>query len=352
MKKLLMLVFAVVVMSVGLFACGQKEKEQEYKLGMGVVVSLDSSKKGTAQVDATVATVVTDKDGKIVVCRIDVAQNKASIADGTYTAPTDLRTKMEKGADYGMGGSPYAPDNNGDGKVEEWDVQAKAFEAYVVGKTGAEVAKLELQEVNSHQISTDEALLSAGCTIQITDFMAAVAKACADEQGFTFTAKAGSFTLGVAATSYSDAASVSATAEAAGVSAVYTDFAAAVVADGKILASINDAIQPQVKFDATGEITEKVFKGTKRELKEEYGMGGKPYSPDNNGDGKVEEWYIQSAAFSKFVVGKTAAQVAALETKEANGHQISTDEELLAAGCTIQITSIKAVVAKACENAR
>ena len=46
----------------------------EYKLGMGVVVSTNSSKTNNAQVDATVAAVVVDKDGKIVACRIDCAQ--------------------------------------------------------------------------------------------------------------------------------------------------------------------------------------------------------------------------------------------------------------------------------------
>ena len=50
--------------------------EAEYKLGMGVSVSLDSSDTNKAQVDATVATVVTDSEGKIVLCRIDCAQNK------------------------------------------------------------------------------------------------------------------------------------------------------------------------------------------------------------------------------------------------------------------------------------
>ena len=47
----------------------------DYTLGMGISLSTDSSKTGNAQVDATVAAVVTDADGKIVVCRLDVAQS-------------------------------------------------------------------------------------------------------------------------------------------------------------------------------------------------------------------------------------------------------------------------------------
>ena len=186
--------------------------------------------------------------------------------------------------------------------------------------------------------------------MQITDFMAAVEKACKDEQGMTFKT-AETFTLGVAATTTA-AESVAATAEADGTIKMYSDFAATVVAGGKIIAALNDAIQPNITIDVAGEIVEASFKGTKRELKEGYGMAGSPYSPDNNGDGKVLEWYVQSAEYSKYVVGKTAAEIAGLQTQEVNNHQISTDEALLNAGCTIQITAINAVMAQAANNAR
>jgi hypothetical protein len=73
---------------------------------------------------------------------------------------------------------------------------------------------------------------------------------------------------------------------------------------------------------------------------------------DNNGDGKVLEWFEQSAIFSKHVVGMTADQVAGMTTKAVNGHDISSDNTLLSAGCTIQITGIKAVVAQSVTNAR
>jgi hypothetical protein len=41
-----------------------------------------------------------------------------------------------------------------------------------------------------------------------------------------------------------------------------------------------------------------------------------------------------------------------MQTKEVNNHQISVDEALLNAGCTMQITGICAVVAQAANNAR
>ncbi|MBQ9929203.1 MAG: hypothetical protein IJO72_00250 [Oscillospiraceae bacterium] len=323
--------------------------EKEYKLGMGIVVSSDSSKTGNAQIDATVATVVTDADGKIVAARIDVAQNKMNVADGAVDTAATFKTKMELGKDYGMEGKV---DNDGNGVMKEWDEQAKAFETYVVGKTSAEVNSIELQEANGHQIAVDSALLDAGCSMQITDFIAAVVKACNDEQGMTFKTAA-AFTLGVAATTTA-AESVAATADADGTVKMYTDFAASVVVDGKIVASLNDAIQPNIAINTLGEIISAEFKGTKRELKEGYNMAAYGQSMDWNGDGKVLEWYLQSAEFSKFVVGKTAAEVAAMATKEVEGagYIISADDALLTAGCTIQITSMKTVVAQSATNAR
>lgn len=326
-------------------------KEADYKLGMGIVVKMDSSssEKKNAQVDATVATVVLGADGKIVACRIDVAQNKMNVADGAVDTAKVFESKMELGDRYGMANSPYAPDNNGDNIVKEWYEQAKAFEQYVVGKTVAEVEAMTTKEVNGHQISTDDALLAAGCTIQITDFRDAVVKACKDDQGMSFkTDKA--FTLGVAVKSTA-ADSKAATDEADGTVKMYSDFAAAVVADGKILAALNDAIQPNITINVDGEIVETAFKATKRELKEAYGMGGK-VNLDRNGDGIVKEWFEQSKAFSEYVLGKTAEEVKNMKTKDDNGYMISADDALLSAGCTIQITSMCATMSQAAVNAR
>jgi hypothetical protein len=170
------------------------------------------------------------------------------------------------------------------------------------------------------------------------------------------------FTLGLAIDSFVDEYSPAATETNPGVINMYSDMAASVVANGKILASLNDAIQPHIVLTMEGPSTTEshthkdgypVFTGckaTKRELKEEYGMAGKV---DGNGDGVKLEWYLQSEAFSKHVVGMTGAEVAAMETApNFMNYQMSTDEELLKAGCTIQITAIKAVVAESVTNAR
>lgn len=357
-KKLVIIIAAVVVVLAVVLAVvllGGKTPagptEKEYKLGMGIVVSTDSSKTGTAQVDATVATVVLDADGKIVLCRIDVAQNKMTVTDGAVELDKTFKTKMELGTAYGMSTSPYSSDNDGDGRVLEWDVQTKEFEKYVVGMTAAEVAAMATKEVNDHLISADDALINAGCTMQITDFRDAVVKACNDAQGMSFKT-AGTVTLGVAAKTTVDSATKAATAEKEGVVAMYTDFAASAVVDGKIVASLNDAIQPKIAIKANGEIGATTYAGTKRELKEGYTMSTSPYSSDNDGDGRILEWYLQSEAFSKYVVGMTGTEVANMAVKNVNDHDISADDALINAGCTIQITGIKAVVAQSVTNAR
>ena len=357
MKKFLAILLCLCTLLV-LVACAEPEEtkspetpaEVEYKLGMGIVVSTDSSnsEENLAQVDATVATVVLDAEGKIVACRIDAAQNKMTVTGGIVDLTKTFKTKMELGDDYNMAKYGQSMDWNGDGVVKEWYDQAKAFEAYVVGKTVAEVEAIETQTLESgYVIAKDDALLSAGCTIQITDFVAAVVKACKDEQNTTFQT-AGEFTLGVSANSADS--SVAATADKAGTVQMYSDFAATVVVDGKIGAALNDAIQPKIAFELDGTIGETNFGGTKRELKEDYHMAA--YGSDNNGDEIVLEWYVQSAAFSNYVVGMTAAEVLALETQFVNDHYISVDEALLTAGCTMQITGIMDVVAEAVNNAR
>ena len=342
MKKLLMVLVALVAV-VSLAAC----KGKEYKLGMGIVVNADQAAQGTAQVDSTVAAVVTDSEGKIVAARFDALQNKAAIAEGALTSK-NLISKAELKEDYNM--AKYGHSLVGNETVVEWYLQAQAFEAYVVGKTIKEVQDLEMQTMeNGYVIAKDETLLNAGCTMQVNDFIAALVKAGADEQGTTFTTNK-EFTLGVAINGeLSD--STAATAEAAGSAALYSEYAAVVLVGDEIVATLNDAIQPKLAFNFDGTIGELTFKGTKRELKEDYNMA--KYGHSQIGNETVVEWYLQSAEFSKHLVGMTAEEVKNLpvQTME-SGYVISANEDLLATGCTMQITGMQAAVVDAIANAR
>ena len=329
--------------------------DEEYTLGMGAV----AGGHNMTQTNLTVATVVVDANGVIVACRIDVAQNKYSVTDDVVTF-TVLESKKELGDRYNM--AAFGTPNVEGGTVKEWYEQAQAFENYVVGKTAEEVAAMTTQVVNNHNISADEALLNAGCTIDIVDFKAAVVKACNDDQAATFTVEEGTtFTLGLALNSENDGST--ADDEENYTIKLNVEFAASVVVDGKIAASLNDAYQPVVTVEDGEVVSANVGKTdanyqdvglmSKRELKEFYMMAIYGANMDVNGDGKVLEWYVQSAAFSAHVVGMTGTQVANMETAANSiGYQMSTDADLLNAGCTIQITGLKAVVAESVTNAR
>ena len=307
--------------------------EAAYKLGMGVSLNTDSSKTGNAQVDATYAAVVLDDAGKIVAVKLDVAQSKMDVTDGAVDTAKEFKTKVELGDDYNMAKFSDA--------VAEWYVQAAAFEAYVLGMTADEVEAMEtVVNESGHTVTTDETLY-ASCSISIGDFKEAVVKACRDEQGVEFTA-AGEFTLGIAANTKSDE-SVAAGDED-GVVKMYTDYGAAVVgADGKILAALTDATQPQIAINKAGEIGEVKFGGTKRELKENYNMV--------KFSGCTYEWYEQAAAFAAYAAGKTADELRASELKlNDEGHMVFVDEALYAS-VSISVDGIIDVVAKAADNA-
>ena len=311
--------------------------EAEYKLGMGVSVSLDSSDTNLAQVDATVATVVTDSEGKIVLCRIDCAQNKMDVTGGQVDAAATFTTKRDLKYDYNMVKYSNA--------TLEWFEQVENLEKWVVGKTAEDIKNIETKiNEEGYSVAVDEELY-ASCSISLEAFQDAIVKACNDEKGSTFTT-ADAFTLGVSAISNA-AESVSAADSDDGNAMVkmYTEFgAAAVGSDGKILAALTDAIQPKITVSADGEILNKDFTATKRELGDDYNMV--KYG------NAIAEWDAQAKAFADYTVGKTADEVMGLETAtNAEGYQVSTDETLLAS-CTMAINGMQAAIATAVNNAR
>jgi len=306
-----------------------------YRLGMGVSLNTDSSKTGNAQVDATFAAVVLDEAGKILCAKLDVAQNKMDVTDGQVDTEKEFKTKLELGDDYNMAKFSDA--------VAEWYDQAAAFEAYIIGKTADEVAGMEtVVNDEGHEVTTDETLY-ASCSISIGDFKEAIVKACNDDQGIDVILPAGdTFSLGIAAISTSEESTPAGDED--GVVKMYTDYAAVLVdPDGKILAALTDATQPQIKINSAGEIVESTFKGTKRELKEDYNMV--KFSD------ATREWYEQAASFCEFAAGKTVDELRATELKlNDEGHMVFVDETLFAS-VSISVDGFIDVVTKAAENA-
>jgi len=315
---------------------------QTYKFGMGIVFDDGQSTETQVAYDAVVAVVVTDASGKIVACQIDDAQNKMSTTE--VDPEKQFKSKYELKYDYNM--VKYSEATN------EWFQQVDAFEQYVVGKTADEVAAMPTRvrgadEPHPGYVVTADDTLFASCSIQITEFIEAVVKACNDAKGKTFST-ADAFTVGVAINSTADE-STEATNDADGVIKMYAEFAGAVVGkDGKILAALTDAIQPQFKVNVDGEVTGTTWKGTKKELEYDYNMV--KYSEATN------EWFQQAAAFEDYCAGKTADEVANLPTRvrgaeEAHPGYIVTTDETLFASCSIQITGMMDVIAKAAKNA-
>ena len=341
MKKLLAMLLAL-VMVLSFAACGTTEEpveeptdapveepteepteepaEATYTLGLGTVVKQSVGEK--AQVDATFAAVVLDAEGTIVAVDLDVAQSTGVKTEaGVYTAECfDARTKTEKGPDYNM--APASPIG------AEWDAQMAAFEAWAIGKTVDYIAAVELVESNGHMVAANEADLYAGCTMAIGDFQAAIADAL--NNTVEFTAESFKLGLGVVTSCAVKETSIE----------MYTDYAAVVTAeDGTVLAARLDAIQPKINLEADGTTTGIEDLRSKYTKKEDYGMT--VASPI------AAEWYTQADAFCAYLVGKTVADVEAIElTTNDHGYTVAADADLYA-GCTMQVSSYIEATVKA-----
>ncbi len=248
MKKLLLL--AIVALTV---LAGCTKANPVYKVGVGSVTTIQpraavAETAGRIRVNTTIATVVLDKDGKFVSVEIDVAQQDATFdVAGAIVKAEAAPTKKEKGAAYNMKGSSAI------GK--EWDEQVKALEAWMIGKTLAEVKALPLTEGD---IKDGEDLKSS-VTITVTDYLAAVEKAVANAVELENVAKVG----GASVSSIQPRAAV---AETAGRIRVNVTVAAvALDKDGKVVAAMIDVAQNDATFDVAGAIVKAEAAPTKKE---------------------------------------------------------------------------------------
>ena len=352
MKKVIVLLLSLVLVLGMLSACGTKKEEATEsatpeatqstetneaaaKTGLAVISSIEKSKApagtddGLAQADSLVVAVLVGADGKILACDIDAAQTKINFsAEGKILTDkeTIFKSKQDLGTEYGMAKA------SGIGK--EWNEQANAFAAYVVGKTVDEVKGIA---VNEEGVPAAEDLKSS-VTIHIGDFIAAVEKAVANAEdlGAKSTDK-----LGLAVTT-EISKSKDATAEEAGLAQAYSSYAVVTTdTDGKITSCYMDASQSSVNFDTKGVISTDltVAPKTKQELGYDYGMA--------KASGIGKEWFEQADAFAAYAVGKTAAEVKGIAVS-AEGY--AADEDLISS-VTVHVGPFIAIVEKAVTNA-
>ena len=321
MKKMLaLLLSAALILSVFAFVgCGKTE--EKLNLGFGVYTSAKATdatedKNGQGQATVTGAVVLVDSEGKIVKCFVDCADSTvAYTAAGEAVEASAFATKYEKGADYNM--KAYG------GATLEWYEQADAFCGAIAGKTLAEVKAMVAKEDND--------VVSAGCTIDVADFVMAVEKAVNNAAPSEATAN-DALKLGVStAQSKKDA-----TEDANGYNQIETTFfAAAINGEGKIVASTADCVQVKFTFDANGASTfgETTTVESKYEKGDAYNM--KAYG------GATLEWYEQADAFCALTIGKTANEVSALLADDNYG-----TADVKAAGCTVLVDGFAKAASK------
>ncbi len=314
MKKILALALVLVLALTVFVGCGKKNndsdknEEKTYSLATGVVVTptLSSSK-----LSLTVASIVTDDSGKIVLARLDCveysAYNNGALVE---TAPV---SKVAQGENYDP--NNYMP-------AGDWYKQAAALEAYVVGKTQAEVAAIALEGGK-----VTDADLKASCSIAVTDLLKAIDNAFKSQYKTSFKSEETAFTAAI-----STVGKISITENETSVDVKYSaTFSTAVLADGKVVAAILDTAEPTLKGVIAEDGAETVdYKGSKREQGEDY---------DPNNYMAAGDWYKQADAYAASAVGKTASDIATLATEGV-------------AGCTIAVADYKAGIEAAVKSAR
>ena len=350
-KKIIVLTLSIVMVGALLTGCAAKPTANPtpttaptptavstgdtVKTGLAVISSLEKStdlvkKVGLAQVDSTVVAVTVDKDGKILKCMIDVAQTKINFNDEgkiTTDVKSVIKTKQELGAGYGMIKASKIK--------KEWNEQANTFAAYVVGKTVAEVKGIAVNAEGS----PSNAELAATVTIKIGGYVNAIEKAVANAQdiGAKATDKLG---LGI---NTSIAKSIAAVGAEPGIAQAYSYYTATTFdAAGKITSSIIDASISNVNFTEKGKITTdlKAPLKTKNELGAAYGM--------LKASKIKKEWNEQAAAFAKYVVGKTVADIKGIAVNADGAPTVSE----LTSSVTVHISDFNTILEKASTNAK
>ncbi len=296
-----------------------------YMLGVAAVptslsMSAADGKDAVAEIETSMMAVVFDMDGKVADISFDVTEQIITFAaDGTVVGDIELRTKTERGDEYGM--KDYSPIG------KEIDEQFMALEEWMIGKTVDEIATM----------SADDEDLKAGVTIMIDDYVMNVKKAY--DNAMPLTAMPADVALGASvlvAPKEGDGAQTGPSVE------VTTTFVGlATDEEGKIIEIMFDAAQQFVAFDAEGQLAGEVDLRTKVEKGADYNMI--IASPIE------KELFEQYAALEDYAIGQTVDEVLGMPTYEKDAYYPNIpDVEDLKASVTIDITDLL----KALESAK
>ena len=346
MKKIIAIALSVLMLVSLLTACGAEkpaDTAKTVKFGAGVqsaITPADATdeKNASGTLDASLAAVLVDADGKIVACQLDAVNMKTEfLADGKVkpVADKDLKSKVEQGAEYNMVNYGKGQAIDGGDVTKEWYQQADILETLVIGKTIAEVKALV---VNGYR--GNDAVIAAGCTIGINDLVLAVEKAVANAT----VEVAADAKLSIGVNGQQKVTEASAEANASN-KLTANIFIAAVDAAGKVLASSTDCVENTFTLkDGKVEIDNKDGL-SKRNKGDGYNMVAYGKGSALGGGDVKTEWYAQVDAFDAACVGKTGAEIAGLMATEGEyaGRGVDT---LMAAGCTIYVSGFVAAAAK------
>ncbi len=325
MKKFLSLLLVVLMIISVVVSIYFIKADGTFKLGLGVYSAYKSATdvtdgaNGIGSYVTTAAAVLLDEDGRVVKCVIDTAEVAGEFtSEGKFVSKTEFKTKGELKESYGMSAI---------GKTE-WYKQADAFAKQVIGKTSKDIASLMANDGKGNSN-----VIAAGCTIYVTDFVKAVDTAINNAKTAS---SASDDTLKLAL--ITSLKGTDATDKDAGALNFETTFAAVTLdSDSKITACANDCLAVAFSFDKDGKISGEYVGEVKSKatLKEDYGMSA---------IGKTE-WYKQAAAFDAACVGKTSSEVAGLMGADYKGI-----EAVQTAGCTIYVSGMVQVIAKAAKQ--
>lgn len=248
MKKItsLLLLLTLVISTTCLTSCSKKEEVADsidMKLGIGVhkeskTSSAEESKNGALENVYTVAAVVLGSDNKIIKCKLDAIETSVAFTkEGKGVESGEFKSKREMGDSYVMSPDPDSL---------KWYEQADAFAKLCEGKTPEEVKSLA---ASGGKGNAD--VISAGCTITVSDFVSAIEKSLSDLKQYN-----SKKTEDIKLIFKVDTKTTDATSSGNGTAEITGEFTAASLEGERIVITASKNDKSSVSFNSTGVVSE------------------------------------------------------------------------------------------------